>query len=442
MAIRTGSPAGPLPRIRVAEPSTAPRAALCSPPCRRRGAATGSLPRRTGMTAPMLSRELRAPALDAAEEGHRSGTVLWISTSRSTRGGVAAYVRNAEDTDLWRRWGVAHIATHGDGSALRKVALFVRGLVRLSVELTRRPDLAHVHASARGSLVRKSIVVRLCRLARVPVVLHLHDGTFEEFYRGLGRAAQGYVRRTVEHSEVLIALGPHWAGRLAQLFPGTDVRALPNGVARRRPEPVDQPADGVHVVFLGQIGELKGTFDLLTAWGTLRWREGCRNPRLTIAGNGDVGRARALRDTLPNATSVDVLDWLEPADAEALLDSAHVLVLPSTHEGQPMSVVEAMAHGLCIVASAVGGVPDLVEDGATAVLLPPRDPARLALTLDEVIADVGLRRRLGAAAWRRSTEFDLNALVDQLEEVYLSVLAAGSGAPRGRWTARRPRVAR
>ncbi|MGY1685900.1 glycosyltransferase family 4 protein [Geodermatophilus sp. SYSU D00867] len=355
---------------------------------------------------------------------------------------MATYVRNVEATDLWQRWGVRHISTHGDGSKLRKVALFVRGATRLAVELLSRPDLVHVHASARGSLFRKAVVVRLCRLARVPVVTHVHDGTFEEFYRALGKPAQHVVRKTLEYSDVVIALGPRWAERLRALFPGLDVRALPNGVSRRSPQPVDQPEEGVHVVFLGLVGELKGTFDLLTAWGSLRWPEAAAPPRLTIAGNGDVDRARAVRDTLPNGAGVEVLDWLEPAAVEALLDSAHVLVLPSTHEGQPMSVLEAMARGLCIVASDVGGIPDLVEDGSTAILLPPRDPARLAATLQRVIEDAGLRRRLGAAAWRRSAAFDLNVLADRLDEVYLAVLAPGRGARHRVRTGHGPRVTR
>jgi glycosyltransferase involved in cell wall biosynthesis len=387
----------------------------------------------------MLSRGLRAPS-EALEVGPQSGSVLWVSTSRSTRGGVATYVRNAEATDLWRRWEITHIATHGDGSKLHKVALFVRGVARLAVELTRGADLVHVHASARGSLVRKAVVIRLCRLARVPIVVHLHDGTFEEFYRRLRKPAQRFVRRTLEYSDVVIALGPHWAVRLQGLFPGIDVRAISNGVSHRSPQPVDQPEAGVHVLFLGQIGELKGTFDLLTAWGAMRWRDECSDPRLIIAGNGDVDRARALRDTLPNASSVEIFDWLEPAAVEALLDSAHVFVLPSTHEGQPMSVIEAMAHGLCIVASGVGGVPDLVEDGSTAILLPPRDPVRLAATLERVITDAELRRRLGAAAWRRSAAFDLNTLADRLDEVYLSVLASRRNSPRGIRTRRDRRV--
>ncbi|WP_221888086.1 glycosyltransferase family 4 protein [Geodermatophilus aquaeductus] len=362
--------------------------------------------------------------------------MLWVSTSRSTRGGVATYVRNAEATGLWQRWAVRHIATHSDGSRLHKAVVFVRGALRLSVALTGRPDLVHVHASARGSFLRKAILIRVCRLARVPVVTHVHDGTFDEFYRGLGRVAQGFVRRTFSHSDVVLALGPRWAARLRALFPDVDVRAVPNGVSHRRPQPVDQPEDGVHVVFLGQIGDLKGTFDLLTAWGALRWPAGSGHPRLTIAGNGEVDRARAVRRTLPNASSVEVLDWLDPADVGALLDSAHVLVLPSTHEGQPMSVLEAMAHGLCIVASDVGGVPDLVEDGTTAVLLPPRDPVRLAATLERVVADAGLRRRLGAAAWRKSAEFDLRTLADRIEAIYLSVLAPRRATPGGERTDR------
>lgn len=351
---------------------------------------------------------------------------VWVSTSRTTRGGIGSYIRNAEGTALWRRWNIAHISTHRDGSLVRRLATFLLGSVRLGMTLLRRPDIVHMHASARGSFFRKAILVRLCRVARVPVVLHIHSSEFDEFYAGLGGVARRLVRRTLLDSAVVIALGPHWQEKIRAIAPGADVRPLSNGVSYRRHQPVEQPDSAVHVVFVGQIGERKGTFRLLEAWGALHRPDDRTQPRLTIAGDGAVERARELRQTLPDPSSVDIRSWLEPDDVAGLLDSAHVLVLPSTHEGQPMAVIEGMARGLCVVASDVGGIPDLVLDGSTGVLVPADDPDRLAGALRRVIDDVSLRRDLGAAAWQASAALDLNVIADRIDEVYADVLGSSN----------------
>jgi glycosyltransferase involved in cell wall biosynthesis len=349
---------------------------------------------------------------------------VWVSTSRTTRGGIGSYIRNAEGTALWRRWNILHIATHRDGSLTRRLTAFVLGALRLAVALLRRPDVVHMHASARGSFFRKAILVQLCRAARVPVVLHIHSSEFDEFYAGLGRVARRVARRTLRDSAVVLALGTHWQAKVQAIAPGADVRPLSNGVSYRSAGPVEQPDSAVHVVFVGQIGERKGTFRLLEAWGALH-RPGDRTqPRLTIAGDGAVERARELRETLPDPSSVDISSWLQPDDVATLLDSAHVLVLPSTHEGQPMAVIEAMARGLCVVASDVGGIPDLVQDGSTGLLVPADDPDRLAAALRRVIDDVELRRELGAAAWAASAELDLHVIADRIDEVYADVLGS------------------
>ena len=349
---------------------------------------------------------------------------VWVSTSRTTRGGVATYVRNAEATDLWQRWNVRHIATHCDGTAVRKLARFTRGSLRLVVELVRRPTIVHIHSSANGSFYRKAFLLHLCRIARVPIVLHIHSGTFEEFYDASGSFVRGVVRRTLQNSDAVIALGPYWQKRLQTIAPGADVRSLPNGVAHRSTRPVEQPETGVLVAYVGQIGAHKGTFRLLEAWGALHRPGDAMPPRLTIAGDGAVDRARQLREELPDPASVDIHSWLPPADVAALLDSAHVLVLPSTHEGQPMAVIEAMSRGLCVVASDVGGIPDLVRDGSTGVLVPADDADRLAAALRRVIDDVALRRELGAAAWQASAELDLHVIADRIDEVYADVLGS------------------
>jgi glycosyltransferase involved in cell wall biosynthesis len=114
-------------------------------------------------------------------------------------------------------------------------------------------------------------------------------------------------------------------------------------------------------------------------------------------------------------------------DAARLASAFDVFVLSSDHEGLPVALLEAMAAGRAVVATRVGGVPEVVRHRSEGILVPPRDPAALADAMVTVLDDVDLRDRLGAAARRRVARFDIRHTVRRHEEVYGRLLARVSG---------------
>lgn len=352
-----------------------------------------------------------------------SPRALMVSTSTTTRGGVASYVRMLRGTALWGTWHVEHIASHRDGNRAAKVGAFARAVPRyLAALLLRRPGLVHLHMASNGSFVRKATLFWLAWALRVPVVVHLHGAEFHLFHARLPRPLRAVVRATLTRAAVVVALGERWAAELTAIAPAARVVALPNAV--RVPADAARPTGAApQVVFLGEIGDRKGAFVLLEAWAQLvaggEVPPGCR---LTLAGDGAVERARRTIADRGLGGSVDVRSWLGPGDVDALLAGAGVLALPSRNEGQPMAVLEAMAHGVCVVASDVGGIPELVEDGCSGLLVPPDDPAALVVALRKVLADEALRAGLGAAARQRVLEeFDVDVVWRRIDAIYRGV---------------------
>ena len=358
----------------------------------------------------------------------RAPRVLWVSTSTATQGGIATCVRTLAATGLWERWGVRHVATHRDGSTFAKATTFAHGLGRYVAEvLLRRPDLVHIHMSSAGSFVRKAALAWLAYLLRVPVVLHVHSGRFHLFHERGPAPLRRVIRATLTRADVVIALGELMRTRLAVIAPDARLTSLPNPVPIAL---VTRRAAGAapHVVFLGRIWAKKGAFALVEAWA----KAGGSAGHLTMAGDGEPERARQAARELGVADSVTVHGWLSPDEVADLLADADVLALPSENEGQPMVVLEAMSRGLAVLATRVGGIPELVTDGVEGLLVPPDDAGALADALGELLADEGRRRALGeAGAARARAEFAADTVAARIEDLYHEVLDGRGHRARG-----------
>ncbi|GAA4914635.1 glycosyltransferase family 4 protein [Actinomycetospora succinea] len=355
--------------------------------------------------------------------------MLWVSTSTQTQGGIATCVRTLAATGLWERWGVRHVATHRDGSKGDKALAFASGLARYTATmLLRRPDLVHIHMSSAGSFVRKAAMAWLAYLLGVPVVLHVHSGRFHLFHDRAPAPLRRFIAATLTRADVVIALGELMRTRLAAIAPDAHLTSLPNPV---RISPVTtRPAGAApHVVFLGRIWDKKGAFALIEAWAK---ESGGTGGHLTMAGDGEHERARALARELGVADSVTVHEWLSTDQVAELLASADVLALPSENEGQPMVVLEAMSRGLAVLATEVGGIPELVTDGVEGLLVPPHDAGALADALGELLGNEPRRRALGeAGAARARAEFAADAVAARIESLYHEVLARNGHPARG-----------
>ncbi|MHA0289254.1 glycosyltransferase family 4 protein [Mycobacterium sp. C3-094] len=353
--------------------------------------------------------------------------VLWVSTSTRTRGGVASYVRAMQRTSLWDGWGIRHITTHRDGSVVEKVASFLGGaLIFLANVYMRRPDVIHLHASIRGSFVRKALLLWISRPSGVPVVLHMHGSGFPDWYEGSPRFLRAWIRSTLGHAGAFVTLSEKWAEQVQLIAPRARIRVIPNGIEPAQQSRTPERGEPVRVLFLGRIGDRKGAFRLLDAWAKLACEPdfvGAQGiaAHLTVAGDGEVERARTQCRRLGLDDSVTVSDWLSEREAAAVLDRSQILVLPSRSEGQPMAVLEAMARGLCVVATDVDGLPEMIGGGC-GVLIPPDDTEAILAALRSVVFDADLRQQCGASARTRVRDrLDVSVIAGSIDGLYREV---------------------
>jgi glycosyltransferase involved in cell wall biosynthesis len=347
-----------------------------------------------------------------------------IGTSTRTRGGVATVERLMLEAGGAR---YTHLVTHSD-HPLGKHWRFLFALVRCLLLPRAAYDLAHIHFAVRGSLYRKYLLTRVLRWKAIPYVLHSHAPV--SVLEGESPAWQARALHMLRDARGLIALSKAWQQFYAGLTrERLTIWTLPNPV--RLPPPPDRPAPegAVRFLFLGRIGERKGTFRLLAAMARLQAIAPGR-AHLTIAGDGDVAAARAYCERAGLAECVEIRGWAEEDETCGLLARSNVFVLPSLAEGLPMALVEAMAYELAVITCPVGGIPDLVTDGENGLLVPAGDDHALLDALLRLVDGPELRRRLAANARASVAGLSLPRYADSLAAIYRQALSADVFQPR------------
>jgi glycosyltransferase involved in cell wall biosynthesis len=213
------------------------------------------------------------------------------------------------------------------------------------------------------------------------------------------------------------------------------IRVIPNGVdsdrfaaspdrsaLRRR---LGLPVDGPLLLTVSNLIHYKGHGTLLEAMPLITRTH--PTAMIVLAGDGPM-RVEIDRRIATSGLAESVRLLGERRDVPDLLRAADLLVHPSDEEGFPNAILEAMAAGLPVVATRVGGTPELVLDGATGILVPPRSPTDLAAAVSRLLADPSLADQMGAAGRERAVrEFPLARMVEQTETLYAEVLRTKLG---------------
>jgi len=353
----------------------------------------------------------------------REASVLQLGPALSVRGGISTVERlivehaGAEIT-------LRHVATMEDGPWLHKLGVFVQALRFVHKSLYGPgPLVVHIHFSVRGSTLRKMLLAWMTLRARRPLILHAHGSTFDEFFTGLPAVLRRLLCRTFARADCFLVLSSQWKNFYLHScgLPLSRVMVLHNPATIPLDVPTRAGRQIVQFLFLGRIGQRKGAFDLLRAFAALPPEVRAR-ARMVFAGDGEVD---ALRESAKQyGDSVQVHSWLDSAQRDALLAQSDVFALPSYHEGVPMALLEAMAWGLPVITTSVGGIPDVIGDRCEGFLIAPGDGNALQAAMRTLIEDESQRLTLGRQARARAQCFNVSQYTSNLLRIYRRLLAA------------------
>jgi glycogen(starch) synthase len=298
------------------------------------------------------------------------------------------------DVDVVSPAGVRHFGlAYGGGvpvnlrSPWRLLALppFLAAYARAARRAARDADLVHAHWWPSGAVAR---------MTGRPYVVQLW-GTDVELVRRV--PALRPLARSVVAAARLVVCASRALAEEAERLGAHDVRVIPSGVDI--PAEVGAEDDPPHILFAGRLSPEKGVLELLGAANGLP---------LVVVGDGP------LRAHVPQA-----LGFLPHEELQHRYRRAAVVACPSYREGFGVVAAEAMAHGRPVIASAVGGLLDLVRHEETGLLVPPGDAGALRAALERLLADADLRRRLGDAGRSRArSQLAWDVVVERTLEAY------------------------
>jgi glycosyltransferase involved in cell wall biosynthesis len=257
-----------------------------------------------------------------------------------------------------------------------------------------RPDIVHANSSKAGLLGRSAAAV-----AGVPIRIFTAHGWAFKAYSGAPSALYRWADRLMEPLTtvtICVSEGERAAGLAARTCRAARTVVIPTAVEAGAAPRAAQERPVPRIAFVGRLAPPKDPVTLVRALAAVS------GAPFTAALIGDGPDRPAVEAEIRAAGLGDVVELMgERRDVPELLADADVFVLSSRSEGAPLSLLEAMAAGLPVVASAVGGTPEIVDDGTTGLLVPPGDPGALARALESLLTDPERRARMGTAGWER-----------------------------------------
>jgi glycosyltransferase involved in cell wall biosynthesis len=379
-------------------------------------------------------------------QGDLFGTFVFELARELTAGGTKVEVLAPHEAGLQRRerfdqvevrrfryfWPAAlQAVAYGGGiptnirtrwAARLQVPFFLLGFCWGALRRAWRSDIVHCHWTISGL-----VAYLATRLRRRPLVLSVRGSDIHLVERGLMARLH---RQIYAWMDIVVAVSEDIAHKLEGMgVPREKIRVVANGVDQRfRPGDRRQarlrlalPPEDFIVLFVGMLVPIKGLDVLIEALAKI---EGAK-PVVLLVGDGplrsDLERQAADRGLVDHLrlvgrqSSEEIPIWMAAAD---------VLVLPSRSEGRPNVVLEAQACGLPVVATAVGGTPELVRDGKTGLLVESDDAQALAQAIERLRQDGELRDRLRGAGREQAAGMTWAASADQMVAIYCGLLEA------------------
>lgn len=337
---------------------------------------------------------------------------------RCHRGGIGAviseYRRNYKEFNF--------VPTYRVGSIFIRISIFLQSIFHFTKTLICNRDikLIHIHGASYSSFYRKLVYILLGKMIfRKTIIYHIHGGGFMDFYFGGGELNKKIVYRVMNYVDCVICLSVIWEKFFSSNFNIKNLWVLNNVVPypKREESKLKLKTEELTFLFLGKICVEKGIFDLIEVIDKNKFKFHGKL-KVVIGGSGDIDK---LHHSIKEAKLEDVVEyvgWITEDNKSAYFELCDAFILPSYTEGMPVSVIEAMSYAKPVIATAVGGIPEVILPFTNGLLFQPGDMIGLEAAIDYFIKNRDDLYLLGENSEKIAKQFMPNVVFSRLNEIY------------------------
>ena len=363
--------------------------------------------------------------------GDKKRRVCMIVQQRDVKGGIAAVTNGYYNSRIEKDYEMRYVESYCDTSKVRMVlkALFAYREFRKVLDEF-KPELVHIHSSFGGSFYRMQPFIYMAGKRGIPILDHCHGADFETFYVNASDKKKARIKEVFGHFAKVIVLSDEWKERLGTFLPKEKMTVINNFCKPRPQEEVEKACEkrfkGKQILFLGERGQRKGGYDF--AGIVENTVKKCPDARFVFAGSGskeDEGSIKEMLEKKGLSEKCLFPGWVRDEAKDKLLQESAVFMLPSYQEGLPMAILDAMAYGLPVVSTYVGGIPQLISNGINGHLAQPGDCEAIADGICRILDNADDYKRLSKESYNTAKdEFGFEAHLDKLENVYDELLGS------------------
>lgn len=344
--------------------------------------------------------------------------ILMIGPNENSCGGMSSVIKLYHESGLLDE-NVQFLSSYEDGNIPHKIFFFYFFLFKYFSFLlfSRDVKIVHLHIAEKGSFFRKAILCFIAKFFKKKVILHLHGAEFHIFYDKVSKIIKKFITKTFNIADLVIVLSPSWKKYISEKISDSKILILDNPIVIKDIQNTSNKI--INVLFMGRLGARKGTYDIIESGKYIKNKDVIIN----LYGDGNIEEFKRLITKNDLQDKIKVNGWVSGDKKEEVFKSSDILILPSYNEGLPISILEAIAYGMPIISTPVGGIPEAVEDCVNGFLIQPGDFKALAEKIDILANDRQLREKMGYESYRIAKErFDIKIIMKQLKNIYVGML--------------------
>jgi Glycosyltransferase len=361
-----------------------------------------------------------------AKKGKKNILMMGVYSDGKIHGGICAVIACYLSSNLAKKYNIKVIGNSAEGTYLHKGTAFVVSYFILFYHLCfSKLSLIHIHTASGTSFIRNAMSIYLAKLFKIKIILHIHGAKFDVFYFNGSILTKRVITQVLDKVDCIIVLSSNWEKFIRPITRNQNINIIYNPVDinlfTKKSGLISNNFYRKNILFLGALEQRKGILDIIQAMPTILAK--APDVKLWLCGNGRTDHLEKMCEDLGVSESVKIFGWIDGKDKIDKIVNADLLALPSYHEGLPVAIIEAMAAGLPVVSTPVGGIPELIENGKNGFLVPPGDKEALANAILDILLNPELQTKMASNNREKALQlFDMSIISNQIDSIYESVL--------------------